>query len=93
MEPKQVLSPKSKVKAIYHVFDFNDFSIATLKYGESVRIGIRWNGEKEEIGYPQSHGYPTWFIIPKDVAISYAKQIGDKDMVKILTETSDKPFA
>ncbi|MDY6367467.1 MAG: hypothetical protein SPL13_03005 [Clostridia bacterium] len=92
MEARNVLSPKSKVKEIYNIFDFTDFTIATLKYGDSVRIGIRWNGEKDQLGYPQSHGYPTWFIIPKDVAVSYAKQIGDKDMAKILAETSDKPL-
>ena len=31
---------------------------------------IRWNGSGNEpgMGNPQSHGYPTWFVLPDEIA-------------------------
>lgn len=91
MNPTEVISPKSKVKKVYMVFNQKEegFALATLLYGESVRIGIRWNGEENELGYPHSHGYPTWFIIPKNVALYYAIKKNDKKMIEAFTDTAD----
>lgn len=94
MNPNNVISPKNKVKQICSVFNQEQegFALATLLYGESVRIGIRWNGEDAELGYPHSHGYATWFIIPKSVALSYAIKNDDKKMIEAFTNTIDEPY-
>ena len=77
MDPKKVISPKKKIKSdIEVVIQEKDFTIATFIFGETRRIGIRWNGANDdEKGYPLSCGYPTWFILPKPVALAYATQI------------------
>ncbi len=94
MDPNLVKSPKNKIKEVYHVFPIKEegFSFAVLKYGTQLRIGIRWDGEENELGYPHSYGYPTWFIIPKSVAISYAQKIGKTEMFDMFLKTSDKTF-
>ena len=94
MKPEKVISPKRKIKDVYFIFEqkTEGFSLATMKYGESVRIGIRWNGKDDELGYPQSNGYATWFILPKSVAISYAKKIDNPDMIKAFSLADDDSF-
>ena len=77
IDPKSVISPKNKIKSeINIVIQEKGFTIATFIYGESRKIGIRWNetspGNK---GYPTSNGYPTWFVIPREVALGYARGI------------------
>jgi hypothetical protein len=57
------------------------------------RLAIRWNGSKDNpIGNPQSRGFGTWFMLPKDMkemadaAIKSLSQ-SDKDFVrKLLSE-------
>ena len=92
MNPYLVKSPKNKVNEIYKVFPEKYFSLAVLKYGEQTRIGIRWDGEDNELGYPHSYGYPTWFILPKNVGIYYAKQLGNNDMLEMFIKTTDEPL-
>ena len=94
MNPNNVISPKNKVKHIYRTFPQNEegFSLAVLKYGTQDRIGIRWNGADNELGYPHSHGYATWFIIPKSVGIYYATKIGNIEMKNLFQNTTDEPL-
>lgn len=94
MNPYLVRSPKNKVKDVYSVFnqEKEGFSLATLKYGTQTRIGIRWNGKENELGYPHSHGHATWFIIPKSVALYYALKIGKTEMIEAFTNATDEPL-
>ncbi len=78
----------SDVKVIYNGGDkHGDYSIARLKWNGKDVIGIRWNisekeaqdpdkkvGKKICLGEPNSRGYPTWFILPKDFLLVLAKK-------------------
>ena len=80
-DPQSVISPKNKIHSeINVVIQETDFTIATFVYGETRKIGIRWNETAPgNLGYPTSHGHPTWFVIPKEVALGYA--IGIKNEI------------
>ncbi len=81
-QPQDVNTPKNLVKVVGIIYNGgeNSYSLAKLVWGETEVIGIRWNsthrerenkkklnGEIECIGSPNSRGYPTWFILPKEL--------------------------
>ena len=94
--PRNVTSPKSSVRNVNVLLDKGEwlFSIASLEWMENgkfePRIGIRWNGcdtpgvKGSSKGTPHSRGYPTWFILPKEIALAYAESIGNIKMKKII---------
>lgn len=86
IKPETVYSPKGKVSQVEVLLNRGEdsFSIAALKWDNEPRIGIRWNGNRESIGQPQSCGYPTWFILPREIALSYADSIGDIEMKAVI---------
>ena len=77
MDPEKVVSPRKHLNSVKVIYKNESFSIALLNYDGVNRIGIRWNGGENEKGYPQSCGYPTWFLLPKAIALAYAEQSGD----------------
>ena len=91
MDPRLVRSPKAKIKSKIDVLvEENDFSIAIFKYGKSKKIGIRWNAtEFSSKGFPTSRGVPTWFILPKRVAIAYVRQIGNVSAYNALIQVEE----
>jgi hypothetical protein len=74
IDPAQVNSPKDRVRDVRVVYDAGrtegSWSVATLKWNEQPRVGLRWNGEEGESGKgnPQSRGNATWFIVPDQLA-------------------------
>lgn len=94
MDPNRVLSPKAKIGSdgLHKVKNCGDFSIAILHWGESERVGIRWNGIGNNIGFPHTGRYPTWFILPKEVAISYVEKIQNVELLEAIRTTEDKPL-
>ena len=78
VQPQDVCYPKNHVKAVKVLVDKGqeDFSVASLMWDDKPRIGIRWNGTDNHTGTPQSRGRPTWFILPTEIALAYAHQIG-----------------
>lgn len=68
-EPKNVISPKTKWKIRRVLADTgkNGWSIAQGTWEEEPRLAIRWNGNDDDLGNPQSRGHPTWFILPNDL--------------------------
>lgn len=98
MDPKRVASPKSKIdKGSIHIIygDSNSyFSIATMIWDGEPRVGIRWNNSGlKQNGYPVgAFGHPQWFILPKEIAMAYAKQIGDITIIEKIKATSDEPL-
>lgn len=94
MDPHRVLSPRAKIgrDGLHYIQNFGDFSIAVLNWGRSERVGIRWNGAEEQKGFPTSSGYATWFILPKEVALSYVEKIKGVDLFKRIKATSDEPL-
>ena len=70
INPKNVLSPKSSVRAVRVLEDKQEhsFSIARLRYDGREELACRWNGSDEEpSGHPNSRGLPTWFLIPYEM--------------------------
>ena len=94
MDPNRVLSPKAKIgkNGMHRIKNFGDFSIAVLQWGESERVGIRWNGTGDERGFPISSGYPTWFILPKEVAVSYIEKINEVELLEMIKTTTNEPL-
>lgn len=91
VNPEDVVHPKPQVREVNVLINkgIGSFSIATLMWNNSLRIAIRWNGDNESIGQPQSCGYPTWFIIPKEIALSYAESIGNIEMKTIMERVEE----
>ena len=80
--PNDVTSPKDCVRNIEVLYDGGDdfVSVASLDWKRIPSIAMRWNvaqrewndsekkkGKKECVGMPSSHGYPVWFILPKEL--------------------------
>jgi hypothetical protein len=72
--PEMVTSPKEKVKELKIVYDGDEggWSLALMLWEGKPTVGIRWNGGSGDkrfpvIGTPQSHGVPTWFLLPEEV--------------------------
>ena len=84
VKPENVCSPKKTISGVKILLDQgkgkDKFSIASLIWDNKSRIGIRWNGDDYSVGQPQSHGVPTWFILPKEIALSYAETINNVEM-------------
>lgn len=93
MKPQEVTSPKNKISQVEVIIENDEFSIASFEWNGSVnRIGIRWNGDKNSIGYPQSRGNATWFVLPKQVALAYALTTKNARAVQVIQGSSDTKF-
>ena len=71
------VNPKNfKVNCI--IYETDKFSIV---HGESEdgfeSLAMRWNGEEEEIGYPNAFGNPMWFVIPENLGRVFTKSLID----------------
>ena len=103
MDPREVINPKNMIdpESIDIVVGKTEeayFSIAILKWDGELRVGIRWNnsGAKKK-GYPiGAFGRPQWFILPKEIAIEYAKVYAEKNhdvtIIEKIKATSDAPL-
>lgn len=74
MNPDTVNPNNFKVNRI--LFNNNSFSIAfgTWKNGNKA-VGMRWNGEEDEVGYPKTFGHPMWFIIDEEVRLPILRSL------------------
>lgn len=88
VEPERALSPKGRVKDLRVVYNSGpkpgSWSVATLKWDDRQRVGLRWNGEEDEEGqgHPQSRGNPTWFIVPEPLSeevLRAAQELHDRE--------------
>ena len=78
-DPNRVQSPKASVgkdsvKVVHNGGEsqkddpWSGWSVAELEWDGHPSVGIRWNGNGNNVGNPQSRGVPTWFILPEIVA-------------------------
>ena len=69
-KPEDVVSPKEhwKLKRVLRDRGAGGWSVAEGEWDGEPALAIRWNGEGTGKGNPQSHGRPTWFIIPNELA-------------------------
>lgn len=94
MNPNQVTSPAKNIKDVKVLYtdETDNFSIASVFWNDKKRIAIRWNGEGNALGYPHSHGNPTWFIIPKKIALAFAASIGNAEIEQEIKASTDTPL-
>jgi len=68
IEPQSVITPQNRVGSVDVIYNGGPgaWSAALLEFDGREAVGIRWNGSEDEpgIGNPQSHGRPTWFVVP-----------------------------
>jgi hypothetical protein len=69
VDPISVVSPKNLVRSLDVLYNAGEWSAALLDFDGAECLGIRWNGGENEpgIGNPQSHGRPTWFVVPEEL--------------------------
>ena len=103
MDPREVSSPSNKitpgsVEVLVGKSEDAYFSIAKLEWDGEPRVGIRWNnsGAKQK-GYPVgAYGHPQWFILPKEIALAYAKEYDKQNngikIYEIIQATSAEPL-
>lgn len=99
MNPREVLWPKSRIgngslNVVYGDSENAVFSIAIMQWEGVPRVGLRWNNcGKKGKGYPVgAFGRPQWFIIPKEMALAYAKQLNNVTIIEKIKATSDDPL-
>ncbi|MBB3358622.1 MULTISPECIES: hypothetical protein [unclassified Novosphingobium] len=72
IDPRKVVSPKSRLNSLFKIIKWTqDWSLALGMWDNNRALLIRWNGDADHaLGSPASHGYPTWFVLPKDMEFS-----------------------
>jgi len=83
IKPENVISPQIywKLEAVLYDAGEGNPAIALGTWEEESVIAIRWNGTNEEgksLGNPQSSGHPTWFVLPKAIAIATLRTLAEK---------------
>jgi hypothetical protein len=70
-KPEEVIAPKSRweLGTILCNTGHGGWSASEGKWDSEPALGIRWNGDDDSgsHGNPQSHGNPTWFIVPAEL--------------------------
>lgn len=94
MKPENVICPRNQIKDVEVLYtdETDNFSIASVLWNCNKRIAIRWNGSGDRIGYPQSRGKATWFILPQKVALAFALSIGNAEMEQVIKASDSKPL-
>lgn len=72
VDPESVVAPKSRWQLGRVLFSSGrgGWSICEGNWDDGPVLAIRWNGSDEDAGpgNPQSRGYPTWFVLPSELA-------------------------
>lgn len=92
IDPKEVVSPKDQWTLIDVLVerggpDENWWALALGKWNGVPCLAARWSGagSPESMGNPQSRGYPTWFILPDELAIQAKELIPPQKLVMVET--------
>lgn len=79
VDPWDVIGPR-KIWSLTQV-EFSTgrggWSVARGEWDGVPAVGIRWNGQDGETGpgNPQSRGFPTWFILPEELAATVMGEV------------------
>ncbi len=70
MKPEHVTPKNFDLTGV--LFNNNDFSVAYGRWEDTAwRVGLRWNGDGADVGYPKLFGNPVWFILEPALAVSF----------------------
>ena len=95
-DPATVLAPRTRWEfgRVLCNTGQGGWSIAEGQWDKDSTLGIRWNGDDDSgsPGNPQSHGNPTWFILPEELHEA-ARQIASRltETVNLITFRSEHP--
>ena len=94
MKPENVIYPLKNINDVKVIYtdEADNFSIASVLWNDKKRIAIRWNGSGNNLGYPQSRGKATWFILPQKVALAFAISIGNAEMEQVIKASTATPL-
>ena len=94
MKPEKAVFPRKRIKDVKVLYTdkTDNFSIASVFWDGNKRIAIRWNGSGDSLGYPQSRGKATWFILPQKVALAFALSIGNAEMEQVIKASTSTPL-
>lgn len=98
IRPETVISPQNMISSdIIVLYDGGEYgwSLGLFCYNKGYCLGARWNGSTapdstERFGNPQSRGYPTWFVIPAELAAHLIQDKGLDLIEKGLEKLSEK---
>lgn len=91
MRAEDVHSPRDRIRDLQVIYTNRNegWSIAEMEWrhedsGEwRWRVGMRWDGEDDELGNPRSSGHPTWFLVPEgeiaDMISAHAQHLARND--------------
>jgi hypothetical protein len=75
MPRPQDVNPRN-FKVLSVLYDDGSFSVARGVWEDGVeRLGMRWNGEGEDSGYPKTFGKPVWFVLPTSLSDPIARAL------------------
>jgi hypothetical protein len=82
-KPQTVLSPKVAVSNLRPIYDGgpDSWAAALMDYEQEPSVGVRWNGEGDRPGNPQSRGLPTWFVMPKEISVAVLRSLVGKGLI------------
>ena len=67
--PEDVTHAKFPVENV--LYSDGGFSIAWGEWNEERQcIGMRWDGEGGDPGYPKLFGNPVWFVLPEELSVT-----------------------
>ena len=72
--PEDVTSPQDRLSSVDVIYNGGEgsYAVANIVWDGHETVGIRWNGGGDGPfpgeGNPQSRGYPTWFVLPDEIA-------------------------
>lgn len=95
-KPEEVVAPRSRWKFGRTLCNTGQqgWSAAEGLWDKEPAVGIRWNGDDDSgsPGSPQSHGQPTWFIVPKELEQAVREFANDLETTNgFVTCTISKP--
>jgi hypothetical protein len=71
--PEDVIFPQGHLSSVDVIYDGGEgsYAVANIVWDGHETVGIRWNGGCEgpfSEGNPHSRGFPTWFVLPDEIA-------------------------
>ena len=65
MDPNKVKSPRDRWELEEVLYtDAGQWSISKGRWEGDPVVAIRWDGDKDALGWPSSMGNPVWFVLP-----------------------------